>query len=1466
MGIKKKIEQEFLKVDLKEYKERFRNNLGELLNPPELPIRPDIEDAINAIETIVMDLAGPWIEKQANKLVISIFSSKEKNAFALANSELTKSPPVFDERPYMLREIWGAQKNNQPVFEIGVTVGLLQGNFTTDELAFVLAHELSHLMEGHVHHENDYDYRSNFYSSQVEELAADTAAIQLMMGKYNPKAAYTALNKILSENEDEEKESVNPLNEDPLCSQDILDGLKNGISSHHHPGVRLGSIQTYLKYLQFQGEWKSIENEVGTKIPSFPYDEKSPKEETKIVKKLITNFFENLEELFFEGEIFQPEAFSHFAGRDDYFLVIETIEADAYHYCCQFVEKLSHINRTKTEKFLSFLLFLTWCHRYHSDSEITSDQSNILSSFLNETTEGLTVEDFEQSQDFIDCLQKYHRRFLDYCFSKSSECFFKDSTKHLDSWRNFLEVFITTSQKEIKTSSTIETLTHYYQTYRAFETSFTFSSLIREVYTDLDKNIDTNQFTKDFFSLIPGESHQHFTQILSHFRPYALQKNREENDEGIYEPLPSQVSIYNSLIAQFSSWPGNVLGPGSTIEIIECLNFYSGFLESLNDCTREGDLEYPTLGLLHFQNCFFHSSYITKGEHDSTGYSYNYLFKQYINHSSKQSLISSENLHQLSLFLALYDPSENMFINLSKESEIKWRPFLTKTTLEDMKRFLEDLPSCLDNLEAIDDYGQLTLKLNYFVNSFQLLSAWTHANESKELFTNAAYLKKMIFSLREIVALKERREEHPNHNGWEESIILSRYSQETFSEALITLIDSVDYKDWFQVYMLFCEFGFSKSHFSEDQYIKTSKYLFEVLKNEFSRDELIVALTDKKLRNLLHSHEFCELLLTYIKEKCPIEDRDFLKSTFRKINNDLHLDVQFTEVFLDLRNQVVQYYQIQPNELESVFPPDRRSLTEKLIGFSMKTRYFSAICSVFRSREFTEQFELMSYLMGRIDVIPEFIKEVHNDVLTETDGRYGLLGPLLNFKAELNHRSTVERAYILNCLITGYGGMAQDEEGQRILIDDIKESFPDEQKELVENMAQALIETDGHDCSLFLSYIFAQPPKGNLISKTQVFGAILESFGVPGQKLAQYLAFTNSFKEYYESFKDFQDSVNPVNHFEVLSLIKARFSNSWPDHLKIIKTIGSGTVNLAVLIKNTQTNENQVLSIARKGIQDKTLMDFDRFKSFIDHLDRISHGKKEFRFIKGLVDVIKESVELEFDKVNSAKMQEMALEHYSSRDHKVETVPVYENFDHALLMGHAFGETAKVILEQDLDKYVLAMTHLFEAEWNVLSHLLSESEVESSSFANPDMHDGQVIVNDNQVFVIDFGQAVEVTKEDCLEGFAIAKIISGLFSPEKAHGILSNETNLNANKITISDLTEVLAFDDKMERFVNLLSITGERDEKIALGPIHWVLAVNRLYQLSEKIDVSFEAKITKLYLAQNSLLENLSTFFNKAS
>ncbi|MEQ1878730.1 MAG: M48 family metalloprotease, partial [Bdellovibrionia bacterium] len=176
-------------------------SLGTLLNSPVGRHSPEVREANELLKNIVERLAGPQLRQHGIKVSLSIYSGSEINAFARQWSPDDWPSPEHEWRRTHPTETWPLRRlygvgPTEVFYEIGISTALLGACSNVDEIAFVMAHELTHILEGHT---NRVEYKMNklaerWWSAQQFEVVADLGALDLMKSKFNLRSALTVLN------------------------------------------------------------------------------------------------------------------------------------------------------------------------------------------------------------------------------------------------------------------------------------------------------------------------------------------------------------------------------------------------------------------------------------------------------------------------------------------------------------------------------------------------------------------------------------------------------------------------------------------------------------------------------------------------------------------------------------------------------------------------------------------------------------------------------------------------------------------------------------------------------------------------------------------------------------------------------------------------------------------------------------------------------------------------------------------------------------------------------------------------------------------------------------------------------------------------------------------------------------------------------------------------------------------------
>lgn len=624
----------------------------------------------------------------------------------------------------------------------------------------------------------------------------------------------------------------------------------------------------------------------------------------------------------------------------------------------------------------------------------------------------------------------------------------------------------------------------------------------------------------------------------------------------------------------------------------------------------------------------------------------------------------------------------------------------------------------------------------------------------------------------------------------------------------------------------------------------------EDLKAWLGKDRVLDTLKPEQTSNLM-----LKLLGDLAK---PGSDVDALGGAVKDLETSFKLKDEHGLAFVLMRNAVTQNTKLQPSTLDKVFPPDESSEVDHLQQFRAQLSGLSGLIAMTRNHSPKEQLATIEYLMGRSEDPPEFLEKA-----SENQSLGPVAQTIRNARASLMESDIAVRVMVANSFLAGPNGLLQQKGGKDAVLEHFLANVQEKSLKLARPLTQAILISQGDADTLAVAAVLGQRPKkrgdSSKLTEADILSRVFDSYGVPGIKMKQYMAFTSQFAAYREAFEDAQDAANPLNYYEMVRLIQNRFGDEWPEDLAIDKLLGSGSVNVAIRYTNKTTGKREVVSLGRQDIIEQTNYDFQRFNKFVDALTSSDEGKASFGFIKGLTGIIEDSVELEFDKEAAMAVQKQAYETYKHKfadGWTLRSIDAYKVKNLGLFMEEAKGTTARKILTSKPELYKVAMRHMAEAEFDLLKGRDSSGNVvPRPNFANPDIHDGQILIDEETktATVLDFGQAVPITNKERELGLDIVSIIGGATTSAGAARILNKRFFPNAKKgegITKADIKNIRKNAvQMMDKFIRVLSLVSERGAKVPLSTVHWVLALNRQLVLGAKLDQGIKAQMVGMVI-----------------
>jgi hypothetical protein len=689
-------------------------------------------------------------------------------------------------------------------------------------------------------------------------------------------------------------------------------------------------------------------------------------------------------------------------------------------------------------------------------------------------------------------------------------------------------------------------------------------------------------------------------------------------------------------------------------------------------------------------------------------------------------------------------------------------------------------------------------------------------------------------------------------------------------DGFVAVQDKVESLDtWHDLFNRVSEFSDSSLHAREDTKRKLADNFFARL-DKLEDTPLREWLGKEKTFDLLSAEQSSDLLLKLLGEECaPGTDPLRLAVSASELEERYELIEKYPLAYVEFRDKVAEKAKLQPDTVDTVFPKVVRGVTDTTDVYRRNASALSGLVAIAREKSPVEQLATIEYLMGRSDEMPAYLESA-----SEEQDYAPLQESIQRTRQDLLDADAQSRVLVANSFLAGPSGVLRTDEGKEAVINHFLKDLAPENRDLGDKVARGVLYSHGEADTLAVAYIMGQKPtepkegddskKGKLDEAT-ILNRLFDAYGVPGIKMKQYLAFTSEFKDFREAFESAQDANMPLNYYQVLKLVQNRFGDDWPKDLKIDRVLGSGSVNVAIRYTNDESGKREVVSLGRQDIEESTSYDFDRFNKLIEYMTQTPEDREKYGYILGLLGIIRESVALEFEKDQAMAVQKTAYETYRHETNgwHVRSIDAFKVENLGLFMEEARGKTARKIYNEDKELYTDAMDAMGAAEFGVLRGVDATGNWKPRPlFANPDFHDGQVLIDKDSkmVTILDFGQAVPISNEDRMGGLDLLTVIG------KAdwHWLAARRMNkryFGGEKVITSELLEpILAREDRMDCFIHLLSLLSNKGAEVPISSVHWVLGLNRQMALAEKIGDPIDGAVKNMVLNHKAGL-GLATF-----
>ncbi|MFA5503934.1 MAG: hypothetical protein WC423_00810 [Vulcanimicrobiota bacterium] len=1491
-GLKPAMDQ-FEKAELESWSERLRPDLGYLTTPPAGPVEGKFEQAQGYLIDLIDRLALEDLNKRKLDFQVEIFTGDVPQA--ALDDDMSAEASWKEEHPgkeWPVRAWFGTPTgSHKPIYRLAVNLGMLNTLESRDELAFVLSHQLETLLD----HDRKDPYNEellspanqSFVDPRSFQAEADKAAIARMTrAGFNPRAALSALNKLFS------KAPVE------YPSEDLNRGLVAAAHGQEHQGMRVGLVQAEVEsYVRRRHPATSKPPEP---LPDLVRLEVAPNYRKPVKDR--ASFARDHQVLALKLSGPETPAWMFAQGVPPKELGTIALAggtvADKEHALLAAVSHLGENTAlTPQNRIDGFLRLLLSTEGETMPGRFGEESSGKVHRFLSENASGWNPNTFMNS------LQRgqssLHRRFVNgVVFNENFQRMAQDALPGLV--QQVPSAWIKSSDQS---RQELEELT----------------GLIRENHTSgrnewpLGRAVD--QATLSFIERLDAEALAR--ESGEHGAPRAISLSNALL--GLSEPTPEfQLELRESaqglLKAGAEVREDHIrlrLRPpyGEPHKLHGYLN-EMGQSETWQSFSREFDSDFQAL-LKDYVSVSVGQPGFSASSERTTAYPQKLeerLVKLLESEEKDQALTHlvrnlqpdrrvqghSPRRAWLGQAAAAQAKSPQLWNQLVRPDRSQHSELLSKTLTEGYRLKPEDLPdTSTEHLmalaqrvetgefkprredyqsdsawqQALDEYHQRQAKIDEVLQPVAPLESRLvlgrmallghHSGISEEV-TRGLSKERFVRLLGSAEEAVQRAEALAELGG-------SGSTEQVGSDAGAFLVDGFlaiqdqleSVEQWYDLATRTIDFSHGGLQARVGSKKAMGQNLFTRL-DQVAEPKLAGWLAKDQVMDILSASQASDLLLKSMGEStAPGASPEALARKVELLDQQYELREKHPVVFTSLRDKITDRAQLQPSTVDLVFPKQERGVTDTNQAYSNRARALSGLLAVARQRSPQEQIDTVEYLMGRRELMPEYLEKA-----SESQAFAPLTTSLENTRQELLEADTQTRVMVANSFLAGPSGILRTEKGREAVIDHFLKNLNPGNRELGNKIARAVLSSHGEADTLAVAFILGQNPgedkdgpKKTRLDEATILNRLFDAYGVPGIKMKQYLAFTSEFEDFKEAFENAQDAAMPLNYYQVLKLVQARFGEEWPADLKIDRVLGSGSVNVAIRYRDEKTGQREVVSLGREDIEESTQYDFERFHKFIQELTRTPEDREKFGYVLGLLNLIEASVELEFEKEQAMAVQKMAYRTYQHQASgwTVKSIDAYRVENLGLFMEEAKGRTARKIYNEDPDTYNSAMEAMSAAEFGVLKGQTADKNWRPKPlFANPDFHDGQVMIDkDNKtVTILDFGQAVPIDNEERAAALDLLTIIGKADSPKAAARRL-NKRYFNKEKVmTPQELVPILERKDRMDCFIHLLSAISQNGAEVPLSSVHWVLGLNRQMALTEKIGKPIAKQVRNMVIA----------------
>ena len=1487
--------------ELDRWKVRLRDEMGVLTTPPQGVVAPAMAQARNYLVDLVQRLAGPELSKSKMDLRVELFSGDVPHTAIEDSQEMEDNwRSVQGPRRWPVRDWLEIPENHdhKAIYRLAIDVGMLRTLETEDELAFVLAQQLERALDFHKqdpeNEENVSPSTRTFVDSRDMQVAADHAAIKRMADAgFNPRAAFHALNRLYTRT---------PLD---YPEADLDRAVTAAAHNHEAEGIRVGAVQAEVENYVRRGE-TSVNREL-TPMPGVLKIEARPQYNKPVddIEKFKANYRGLAERL--ATDTTPNWMLPGWDGAPPEYEALTLEDGDRQDKEEALVAAAEHLDgltgKTPQQKVNGLLRLLLSLRRTALPEEGFSTEANAkLHAFAAKYGPDWNAE------TFIDTLKNptigeeeetLHYSFLDGVLFKHN---FQDmaggtlpglaraaTRGYLNKTGNEVNPYNLTGLIDMNYEGDRETWPLAKEMNEASLealSGFDYTSMVQEsAYSGLSRA--TEYATRLFGLESPDQAFKaRIRQVGNNLAELAAESREQRARVRLQLPLqePKKLNTFLVALGESEAWKAFTPDFDQNLrrQLIDIANISTHqpnfadndresraypegierrFVEGMQSSgqTREGitHLVRHMLPARRVRANGERPTWLGEAARTLAASGIETVAEQLKNPDRSQNAAGMRDalIYAYQLQPEELPNTETPALKVLNE-RVKTGEFIPKredyqyqvdyenarARYYDGQLRLRDVVMPLSTIESRDVLSRMALLGHNAKVSQELVKDMPVASFQKILEGAEAALERYQ------VTTSLYNAEEKEHVGTDAGALVM--------DGLVAVQGQIESLDsWYDFFNRSYKISESSLQARDDTKRKLGDNLFARL-DGLEPKALGEWLAKKNVLDLLSAEHSSELLLKLLGPQCaPGTDPVALGDSVYRLEERYELTEKYPLAYVELRDKVADQAKLQPNNVDTVFPKVVRGVTDTTDVYRRNARALSGLVAAAREKSPAEQLATIEYLMGRRDKMPAYLESASED-----QDYAPLQEAIETTRHDLLEADGNTRVLVANSFLAGPSGLLRTDEGKEAVIGHFLKDLSAENRDLGDKIARGVLYSHGPADTLAVAYIMGQKPKepkegqtntGKLDEAT-ILTRLFDAYGVPGIKMKQYLAFTSEFADFKEAFESAQDASMPLNYYQVLKLVQNRFGDEWPQDLKIDRVLGSGSVNVAIRYTNQETGKREVVSLGRQDIEESTRYDFNRFDKLIGYMTQTPEDKEKYGYILGLLGIIRESVALEFQKDQAMAVQKQAFETYRHETNgwHVRSIDAFKVEHLGLFMEEAKGKTARKIYNENKELYTEAMDAMAAAEFGVLRGVDSSGNWKPRPlFANPDFHDGQVLIDKDSktVSILDFGQAVPLSNEDRVGGLDLLTVIGkadwGWLAARRL-----NDRYFDGKKVITSEMLKpILEREDRMDCFIHLLSLLSRNGAKVPISSVHWILGLNRQIALAEKIGDPIDGAVKKM-------------------